>query len=153
MLKKLTIVNANSRGFTFPKDKSNSPLVIDLPCDLTNIELPTNILKLDVFAPEEDDKYICSIYVGEVFPEKLIRAICPNYIYCDCFDVTTLKEIKPDTPCVFYKDIFHNYVIVAKLNPEDLTVATPEELKKLLIDLSTSLTLSKPLTRTRKKDI
>lgn len=45
----LKIINTNSKGFSFLKDKSNSPLVLELPCDLESVEFPNNILKLEVF--------------------------------------------------------------------------------------------------------
>jgi len=145
---KLTIVNTNSKGFTYIKDKSNSPLVLELPCDLESVELPNNILKLEVFENQEDkEEYICAIYVGEVYPEHIIKSMCPNYRYCENFDVKTLKEIKDDSPCVFYKDVNRNYVLVAKLAPEDIVVSNRTELKEFLTNLSRALNDENILTR------
>ena len=38
----LKIINTNSKGFSFLKDKSNSPLVLELPCDLESVEFPNH---------------------------------------------------------------------------------------------------------------
>ena len=123
----------NSKGFTFPKDKSNSPLVLELPCDLESVEFPNNILKL------------------EVYPERIIKSIHPNYRYCENFDVKTLKDIRDDSPCVFYKDVYNNYVLVAKLDSDDIVVPDTTELKKFLMDLSIILNDEKALKRTKSR--
>ena len=49
----LKIINTNSKGFSFLKDKSNSPLVLELPCDLESVEFPNSILKLEVFEKQD----------------------------------------------------------------------------------------------------
>ena len=145
---RLTIVNTNSKGFSFLKDKSNSPLVLELPCDLESVELPNNILKLEVFKNQDGkEEYICAIYVGEVYLEHIIKSICPNYRYCENFDVKTLKDIRSDSPCVFCKDVYRNYVLVAKLNPEDIVVSDTAELKEFLMNLSIALNDENILTR------
>lgn len=126
----LKIINTNSKGFSFLKDKSNSPLVLELPCDLESVEFLNNILKLEVFEKQDGkEEYICAIYVGEVYPERIIRSINPNYRYCENFDVKTLKDIRDDSPCVFYKDVYNNYVLVAKLDSDDIVVPDTTELK------------------------
>ena len=148
----LKIINTNSKGFSFPKDKSNSPLVLELPCDLESVEFPNNILKLEVFEKQDGkEEYICAIYVGEVYPERIIKSIHPNYIYCENFDVKTLKDIRDDSPCVFYKDVYNNYVLVAKLDLDDIVVPDTTELKEFLMDLSNILNDEKGLKRTKSR--
>lgn len=148
----LKIINTNSKGFSFPKDKSNSPLVLELPCDLESVEFPNNILKLEVFEKQDGkEEYICAIYVGEVYPERIIKSIHPNYRYCEKFDVKTLKDIRDDSPCVFYKDVYNNYVLVAKLDSDDIVVPDTTELKKFLMDLSIILNDEKALKRTKSR--
>ena len=148
----LKIINTNSKGFSFPKDKSNSPLVLELPCDLESVEFPNNILKLEVFEKQDGkEEYICAIYVGEVYPERIIKSIHPNYSYCENFDVKTLKDIRDDSPCVFYKDVYNNYVLVAKLDSDDIVVPDTTELKKFLMDLSIILNDEKALKRTKSR--
>lgn len=148
----LKIINTNSKGFSFPKDKSNSPLVLELPCDLESVEFPNNILKLEVFEKQDGkEEYICAIYVGEVYPERIIKSMHPNYRYCENFDVKTLKYIRDDSPCVFYKDVYNNYVLVAKLDSDDIVVPDTTELKKFLMDLSIILNDEKALKRTKSR--
>lgn len=148
----IKIINTNSKGFSFLKDKSNSPLVLELPCDLESVEFPNNILKLEVFEKQDGkEEYICAIYVGEVYPERIIRSINPNYRYCENFDVKTLKDIRDDSPCVFYKDVYNNYVLVAKLDSDDIVVPNTTELKNFLIDLSIILNDEKALKRTKSR--
>lgn len=148
----LKIINTNSKGFSFPKDKSNSPLVLELPCDLESVEFPNNILKLEVFEKQDGkEEYICAIYVGEVYPERIIKSIHPNYRYCENFDVKTLKDFRNDSLCVFYKDVYNNYVLVAKLDSDDIVVPDTTELKKFLMDLSIILNDEKALKRTKSR--
>lgn len=148
----LKIINTNSKGFSFLKDKSNSPLVLELPCNLESVEFPNNILKLEVFEKQDGkEEYICAIYVGEVYPERIIRSIHPNYRYCENFDVKILKDIRDDSPCVFYKDVYNNYVLVAKLDSDDIVVPDTTELKNFLIDLSIILNDEKALKRTKSR--
>lgn len=138
----LKIINTNSKGFLFLKDKSNSPLVLELPCDLESVEFPNNILKLEVFEKQDGkEEYICAIYVGEVYPERIIRSINPNYRYCENFDVKTLKDIRDDSPCVFYKNENGVYVQLAILRPTDIVVSSIQELKELLKELSDNFSL------------
>lgn len=148
----LKIINTNSKGFSFLKDKSNSPFVLELPCDLESVEFPNNILKLEVFEKQDGkEEYICAIYVGEVYPERIIKSIHPNYRYCENFDVKTLKDIRDDSPCVFYKDVYNNYVLVAKLDLDDIVVPDTTELKEFLMDLSNILNDEKGLKRTKSR--
>ena len=148
----LKIINTNSKGFSFLKDKSNSPLVLELPCDLESVEFPNNILKLEVFEKQDGkEEYICAIYVGEVYPERIIKSIHPNYRYYENFDVKTLKDIRDDSPCVFYKDVYNNYVLVAKLDSDDIVLPDTTELKKFLMDLSIILNDEKALKRTKSR--
>ncbi len=148
----LKIINTNSKGFSFLKDKSNSPLVLELPCDLESVEFPNSILKLEVFEKQDGkEEYICAIYVGEVYPERIIKGIHPNYRYCENFDVKTLKDIRDDSPCVFYKDVYNNYVLVAKLDSDDIVLPDTTELKKFLMDLSIILNDEKALKRTKSR--
>lgn len=148
----LKIINTNSKGFSFLKDKSNSPLVLELPCDLESVEFPNSILKLEVFEKQDGkEEYICAIYVGEVYPERIIKGIHPNYRYYENFDVKTLKDIRDDSPCVFYKDVYNNYVLVAKLDSDDIVLPDTTELKKFLMDLSIILNDEKALKRTKSR--
>lgn len=148
----LKIINTNSKGFSFLKDKSNSPLVLELPCNLESVEFPNNILKLEVFEKQDGkEEYICAIYVGEVYLERIIKSVHPNYRYCENFDVKTLKYIRDDSPCVFYKDVYNNYVLVAKLDSDDIVVPDTTELKNFLIDLSIILNDEKALKRTKSR--
>ena len=133
-------------------NKNNSPLVLELPCDLESVEFPNNILKLEVFGKQDGkEEYICAIYVGEVYPERIIKSIHPNYRYCENFDVKTLKDIRDDSPCVFYKDVYNNYVLVAKLDSDDIVLPDTTELKKFLMDLSIILNDEKALKRTKSR--
>ena len=148
----LKIINTNSKGFSFLKDKSNSPLVLELPCDLESVEFSNSILKLEVFEKQDGkEEYICAIYVGEVYPERIIKGIHPNYRYYENFDVKTLKDIRDDSPCVFYKDVYNNYVLVAKLDSDDIVLPDTTELKKFLMDLSIILNDEKALKRTKSR--
>ena len=119
--------------------------MLELPCNLESVEFPNNILKLEVFEKQDGkEEYICAIYVGEVYPERIIRSIHPNYRYCENFDVKTLKDIRDDSPCVFY-------VLVAKLDSDDIVVPDTTELKKFLMDLSIILNDEKALKRTKSR--
>lgn len=87
----------------------------------------------------------------KVYPERIIKSIHPNYRYCENFDVKTLKDIRDDSPCVFYKDVYNNYVLVAKLDSDDIVVPDTTELKKFLMDLSIILNDEKALKRTKSR--
>lgn len=148
-MKKITIVNVYSKGFAYLKDKENSPFVLELPCDLTNVFIPNNIIRLDVFETiDNDDFYKFSIYVGRVLKEEMIRRLSPNYIHCDCIDESQLSKITDETLCICYKD-GNKLVLVSKLNPNDIVVEDIDELKYFLTNMSLTFNNDKTIKRTR----
>lgn len=68
-------------------------------------------------------------------------------------NVNEAEEIgfRDDSPCVFYKDVYNNYVLVAKLDSDDIVVPDTTELKKFLMDLSIILNDEKALKRTKSR--
>lgn len=151
--RKIVLVNTLSKGFSFPKDKTNSPLIIELPTNVENIDFPCNILKIEIFVENSKTKmYYASIYLGEAHEESQVRKTYPNYLYSECFDIKTLKDITPTSKCVFYKDQFGNMILLSKLDEKDLVVSSLEELQVLINEMSVNETVLKDaFSRTRKK--
>ena len=50
-----------------------------------------------------------------------------------------------------HKDVYNNYVLVAKLDSDDIVVPDTTELKKFLMDLSIILNDEKALKRTKSR--
>lgn len=133
-------------------EKDNKPIEIILSRKTREVEFPQDVVKLELCETiDGTDHFLYFIYVGEVYPERIIKSIHPNYRYCENFDVKTLKDIRDDSPCVFYKDVYNNYVLVAKLDSDDIVVPDTTELKKFLMDLSIILNDEKALKRTKSR--
>ena len=152
--RKIALINTLSKGFSFPKDKANSPLIIELPTNVENINFPNNILKMEVFVEDSETKmYYASIYIGEVHEESEIRKAYLNYLYSEYFDIKTLKDITPTSKCAFYKDQIGNMLLLAKLDEKDLVVSSLEELQVLINEMSVNeRVLKDAFSRTRKND-
>ena len=92
------------------------------------------------------------IQIDDVYDELKSNArykiLIKNYIETD---YNHIKDIRNDSLCVFYKDVYNNYVLVAKLDSDDIVVPDTTELKKFLMDLSIILNDEKALKRTKSR--
>lgn len=136
---KLKVVNTYSKGFDSVKNEETSPLVINLPEDKYT-ELINGNLKFEVYETKEElNQYLFNIYVGEVYTFGQMRKMYPMFTFSEGMSWLELSVINDETPCVFYKDVYKKYVLLAKLNPEDLVVKDNLELQNLLENLAMEL--------------
>lgn len=149
---KLKMINTYSKGFDSVKDEKTSPLVFILPED-KYVELINGNLKYEVYETNKEiDQHIFNIYVGDVFTFGEMRRMDPLFTFSEGMSWLELSVINDNTPCVFYKDVYKNYVLLAKLNPEDLVVKDNQELQDLIYNLSKELT-SQNQIMSRKRNI
>lgn len=136
---KLKIINTYSKGFDSVKTEETSPLVMNLPEDKYT-ELINGNLKFEVFETNEElDQYLFNIYVGEVYTFGEMRKMYPKFTFSEGMSWLELSVINDETPCIFYKDVYKKYVLLAKLNPEDLVVKDNLELQNLIESLAMEL--------------
>ena len=128
-------------GKSFPtiRDENTSPLVINMPEDIDNIDFPEDLLKLEVYEIINSNKkkktLVRTIYVGE------INKICPCFRFSFGMDWASLCNLGHDSPCVFYKNENDVYVQLAVLKAPDIVVSSIQELKELLKELSDNFSL------------
>ena len=136
---KLKIINTYSKGFDSVKTEETSPLVMNLPEDKYT-ELINGNLKFEVYETNEElDQYLFNIYVGEVYTFGEMRKMYPKFTFSEGMSWLELSVINDETPCIFYKDVYKKYVLLAKLNPEDLVVKDNLELQNLIESLAMEL--------------
>lgn len=149
---KLKMINTYSKGFDSVKNEQTSPLVFILPED-KYVELINGNLKYEVYETNKEiEQHIFNIYVGDVFTFGEMRRMDPLFTFSEGMSWLELSVINDNTPCVFYKDVYKNYVLLAKLNPEDLVVKDNQELQDLIYNLSKELT-SQNQIMSRKRNI
>jgi hypothetical protein len=146
---KLKIINTYSKGFDSVKTEETSPLVMNLPEDKYT-ELINGNLKFEVYETNEElDQYLFNIYVGEVYTFGEMRKMYPKFTFSEGMSWLELSVINDETPCIFYKDVYKKYVLLAKLNPEDLVVKDNLELQNLIESLA--MELKNPAQRMSRK--
>ena len=146
---KLKIINTYSKGFDSVKTEETSPLVMNLPEDKYT-ELINGNLKFEVYETNEElDQYLFNIYVGEVYTFGEMRKMYPKFTFSEGMSWLELSVIIDETPCIFYKDVYKKYVLLAKLNPEDLVVKDNLELQNLIESLA--MELENPAQRMSRK--
>ena len=145
----LKIINTYSKGFDSVKTEETSPLVMNLPEDKYT-ELINGNLKFEVYETNEElDQYLFNIYVGEVYTFGEMRKMYPKFTFSEGMSWLELSVINDETPCIFYKDVYKKYVLLAKLNPEDLVVKDNLELQNLIESLA--MELKNPAQRMSRK--
>ena len=146
---KLKIINTYSKGFDSVKTEETSPLVMNLPEDKYT-ELINGNLKFEVYETNEElDQYLFNIYVGEVYTFGEMRKMYPKFTFSEGMSWLELSVINDETPCIFYKKKKKKYVLLAKLNPEDLVVKDNLELQNLIESLA--MELENPAQRMSRK--
>ena len=68
-----------------------------------------------------------------------MRKMYPKFTFSEGMSWLELSVINDETPCIFYKDVYKKYVLLAKLNPEDLVVKDNLELQNLIESLAMEL--------------
>ena len=70
----LKVVAVFGQSFPTIKDENTSPLVINMPEDIDNIDFPEDLLKLEVYEIINSNKkkktLVRTIYVGEIYTVK-----------------------------------------------------------------------------------
>lgn len=136
---KVIVINKYSLGFDSVKTKENSPLVVNLEQDLSEIELPSNLLELDTLIVDLNTNNACSwfrIFIGSTSTLKEIDDSKKLVSYSEGLDYKDLLEMKPEDGWAFYKNEVENPVLLAKLKPLDIVVSSVGEAKMTLINLS-----------------
>lgn len=136
----LKVVAVFGKSFSTIKDENTSPLVINMPEDIDNIDVPVDLLKLEVYEiinfNKKKKNLVRTIYVGEVYTVNEMNKICPCFRFSFGMDWASLCNLGHDSPCVFYKNENGVYVQLAILRPTDIVVSSIQELKELLKELS-----------------
>ena len=147
---KFKIINTYSKGFDSIKNEETSPLVFTLP-ENKYVEPIDGNLKYEVYETNKEiEQHIFNIYIGDVFKFGEMRKMHPQFTFSEGMSWLELSVINDDTPCVFYKDVYKNYVLLAKLNQEDLVVKDNQELQDLILNISLELeNQNKVMSRTR----
>ncbi len=143
----LKVVAVFGKSFPTIKDENTSPVVINMPEDISNIDFPEDLLKLEVYeiinSNKKNKNLVRTIYVGEVYTVNEINKICPHFRFSFGMNWASLCNIDHNTPCVFYKNENGLYVQLAVLRPTDIVVSSIQELKELLQELSDNFSLVK----------
>jgi len=141
----LKVVAVFGKSFPTIKDENTSPLVISMPEDINAINIPEDLLKLEVYeiinSNKKKKELVRTIYVGEVYTVNEMNKICPHFRFSFGMDWASLCKVDHDSPCVFYKNENGVYVELAILRPTDIVVSSVQELKELLQELSDNFSL------------
>ena len=141
----LKVVAVFGKSFPTIKDENTSPLVINMPEDIDNIDFPEDLLKLEVYEIINSNKkkktLVRTIYVGEIYTINEMNEICPRFRFSFGMDWASLCNLGHDSPCVFYKNENDVYVQLAVLKAPDIVVSSIQELKELLKELSDNCSL------------
>ena len=139
----IKVINTYSKGFEFIKDETNSPLIIDLPAEVENIDFPKNLLVLEIYEIHKGNQnfkqLIYRIFIGDTYTIEEMNKINPSFKFSSGMNWSDLCGLKPETHCVFYKKA-NGYVLLAKLKDKDIVVSNIDELKSLLSEMSMSFT-------------
>ena len=104
----LKVVAVFGKSFPTIKDENTSPLVINMPEDIDNIDVPEDLLKLEVYEiinfNKKKKNLVRTIYVGEVYTVNEMNKICPRFRFSFGMDWASLCNLGHDSPCVFYKN-------------------------------------------------
>ena len=141
----LKVVAVFGKSFPTIRDENTSPLVINMPEDIDNIDFPEDLLKLEVYEIINSNKkkktLVRTIYIGEIYTINEMNEICPRFRFSFGMNWASLCNIDHNTPCVFYKNEDDVYVQLAVLKAPDIVVSSIQELKELLKELSDNFSL------------
>lgn len=149
----IKVVGIFAKSYPCLKDENNSPFIIDLPTDLDSVEIPSDLLKVEIYVIKnkriKQKELLKRIYIGEVYTTNEMMKIDNKFRFSTGMHWEDICNIKRDLPCVFYKN--ENYVLLGLIRPSDIVVSNTFELKELLTNLSKDFGLvQEGITRIKK---
>lgn len=136
----LKVMATYGKDFKYVKDEITSPLIINLPEEIEKIDIPEDLLKLEIYeiinVGIERKSLVSRIFIGEIHTLEELKEICPNYKFSMGLDWRELSDIEGEINWITYVNEKGVYCLLAKLKSTDLIVANTEELKTLLIEYS-----------------